>query len=108
MVLGMTWRLAIELTKTNDVVERNGWCSQPFIFGIDSTRSSEMERGPKQHRSMSIREYEAIAVGPDRIFRIKSQHPIPDRIHQRRQCHRCTGVSRLGLLYGIDRKSANS
>src|SRR5262249_12548717 len=107
MVLGMARRLTVALAEPNDVLELYRRRPQRFIFGNDGTRSGEMERRPEQHRSMSIREYEAITVGPDRIFRIESQHAIPDRIHQRRQGHWRTGMSRLSLLHRVDREGTN-
>src|SRR5262245_4515577 len=107
VVLGVTRRLAVELSETPDVVERYGRFSQPFIFGINSAGASEMKCRPQQHRSMAVRKYEAITIGPDRIVRIKAQDPIPDRIDQWRQCHRRAWVSGLGLLHGVDRKRAN-
>src|SRR6476469_68210 len=46
MVLGMTRRLAIELSETLDVVERYGRFSQSFVFGIHSAGASEMKGRP--------------------------------------------------------------
>src|SRR5258705_5229174 len=46
VVLWVTGRLAVELAEAPNVVERYRWISQPFIFGIHSTRAGEMECRP--------------------------------------------------------------
>src|SRR6185436_20135495 len=43
VILGVTRRLAIELSETPDVIERYGRFSQSLIFGIHSAGASEME-----------------------------------------------------------------
>ena len=70
-------------------------------------RAGKMEHGPQQHRSMTVREHEAVSIGPDRILRIEAHHAIPDRIDQRRECHRRTGMSRFRLLHGVDGERAD-
>src|SRR6185369_13159175 len=107
VVLRVTRRLAVELSETLNVVESYGRFSQSFIFGIHSAGASEMKRRPEQHRSMTVREHEAIPVGPDRILRIESHYSIPERVYQRCQGHRCARMSGLGLLHCVDRKRAN-
>src|SRR5882724_9492434 len=102
VVLGVTGRLAVELAKATDVVQRYRRLSQSFVFGIHSTGAGEMERRPEQHRSMAVRQDEAIPIGPDWILRIESHYSIPDRIYQRRQCHRRAWVPGLGLLHCVD------
>src|SRR5262245_30354883 len=46
VVLGVTRRLAVELSETLDVVERYGRVSQSFIFGIHSAGASQMKCRP--------------------------------------------------------------
>src|ERR1044071_2915350 len=46
VVLGVTRRLAIELSETPDVVERYRRFSQSFIFGVHSAGASKMECRP--------------------------------------------------------------
>src|SRR5882724_953090 len=46
VVLGVTRRLAVELSETPDVVERYGRFSQSFIFGVHSAGASKMECRP--------------------------------------------------------------
>src|SRR5262249_19372873 len=107
MVLRVTWRFAVELSESLDVIERHRGLTEPFVVGVHGTCAAEMERRPEQHRSMTVRKNEAIPVGPDRVLRIKAQDFIPDRIDQWRQCHRRARVSGFGLLHGVNRKSAN-
>src|SRR5215813_537409 len=66
-----------------------------------------MERRPEQHRSMAVREHEAITIWPDRIVRVETQDTVPDRIYQRRERHRRAGVPGFGLLNRVDRKRAD-
>src|SRR5262249_23154822 len=104
----MTRGLAVELPESTNVIERHRWFTQRFVVGVHGSCAAKMERRPQQHRSMTVRKNETISIGPYRILGIEAQHPIPDRIDQRRQRHWCTWVSGLGLLNGVDRKSANS
>ncbi len=107
VVLGVTRRLAVQLAEPANVVERHRGLPEPFIFSVHGACPAEMESRPEQHRSMAVREYKAIPIRPDRILRIEAQHPVPDRIDQRRKRHRRAGMARLGLLHCIDRKRAN-
>ena len=56
---------------------------------------------------MAVGKDEAIAVGPDRVIRIKAQKILPERVDHGRQRHRRAGMAGIGLLYGIHRQSAN-
>src|ERR1051325_9916013 len=46
VVLGVTRRVAVELSETPDVIERYGRVSQSFVFGIHCTRASQMKCRP--------------------------------------------------------------
>src|SRR5580658_4984146 len=56
---------------------------------------------------MPVGQYETISIGPDRILGIEPHDPVPDRIDQRRQRHRCSRMSGLCLLNGIDCQCAD-
>src|SRR5215470_15745814 len=101
MVLRVAWGLAVELAKTTDIVERNRRFSQRFIAAIDSLDGGEMENRPQQHRRMTIRQYETITIGPDRILWIEAENPIPDGIDERGEGHGRGGMSRVGLLHSV-------
>src|SRR5256886_13217655 len=66
-----------------------------------------MQDRPEQHRGVTVREHEPIAVWPDRILRIEAHHAVPDRVDSRRQRHRGPGVPRLGAFDRIDRERAD-
>ncbi len=107
MILGVPGGFAVELAEVTNVIERNRWMTEAFVFSVDRLCAGEMEHGPEQHRGVAVREHEPIAVGPDWVLRIEAHDAIPDRVDQRRERHRCAGVPGLGLLDRIDRKRAN-
>jgi len=63
-----------------------------------------MENGPEEHGGVPVRQDKPIAVWPDRILWIEVHDPIPERVDERRQSHRRAGMTRLGLLDGVDGK----
>src|SRR5215471_7461518 len=107
MVFRMPRSFAVELAEAPNVVECDRRLPQRFVVGIHGLNAGEMKRRPEQHRGMTVREYEAIAIGPDRVLRIKFEGTIPYRIDQRRERHWRSGVSGVGLLDRIDGKCAN-
>src|SRR5579864_6776594 len=56
---------------------------------------------------MTVREHEPIAVGPDGVLWIEAHDAVPDRVNERRQCHRRAGVSRTCLLDRVHRERAD-
>src|SRR5262249_36110260 len=107
MILGMSWSFAFELPEMTNVIQSDRGMTEPFVISIDRLCAGEMKGRPEQHRRVSVRKHEPIAVGPDRIFRIKPHNAIPDGVNQRGERHRCAGVPGLGLLYRIYRQGAN-
>ncbi len=107
MVLGMSRRLAVELAETADVVQRNRGLAQALVIGVHRLGPGEVKHGPEQHRGVPVRQHEPVAVGPDRVLRIKLHDAVPDRIDQRRERHRRAGMPGLGLLHRVDRERAN-
>src|SRR5215475_5326863 len=103
----MPWSFAVELAKVANIIERDRRLPQRFVVGIHGLNVTEMERRPEQHGGMAVRKHEAIAIGPDRVPRIKFEHTIPYRIDKRRERHWRSGVSGVGLLHGIDGERAN-
>nr|GFC96690.1 hypothetical protein [Tanacetum cinerariifolium] len=61
----------------------------------------------QEHRSMTHRQHEAVAVWPVRMFRVIAQEIFPQGVADRRQRHGCAGMTRVGLLHGIHRQGAN-
>ena len=107
MVLGVSGCPAFELAEVADVVEGNRGMAQGLVIGIHRLCLCEMEHRPEQHRGVTVREYEPIAVGPDRVLRVEAHDAVPDRVNQWRKRHRRAGVSGLGLLDRIYREGAN-
>src|SRR5438093_5427643 len=107
MILGVSRGFAVELAKVTDILEGNRRMTESFIIGIDRLCASKMEHRPEQHRSVTVREHEPIAVGPNGVLRIEAHDAIPDRVNQRRECHWRAGVPGLRLLYRIYREGAN-
>src|ERR1700687_1502370 len=103
MVFRVAGSLAVELAEVADIVERDGGLAQRFIVGIDGLDAAEMEGGPEQHGGMAVRQYETIAIRPDRVLGIEAEHAIPDRIDERREGHGSAGAYGFGLLHGVDR-----
>src|SRR5256885_16434694 len=107
MILRMSWGFAVELAEVTDILERHRRVPESFVLGVDGLGAGEMEHGPEQHRGVAVREHKPIAVGPDRVLRIEAQDAIPERVHERRECHRRAGVPGLRLLYRIYRERTN-
>ena len=80
MIFRMARRAAVELAEAPDVVERNGRVPEIFVVSIYGLRLGEMQNRPKQHRGVAVRQYEPVAIGPDRVLRIEVHHPVPNCI----------------------------
>ena len=106
-VLGMPGRSAVELAEVADVIERHRRLSEPLVFPVHGTRTSEMQNGPEQHGCVAVGEHEAVAIGPDGVLRIELHHTIRKRVDERRERHGSAGMSGFGLLHGINRQSAD-
>src|ERR1700756_1521213 len=107
VILWMPGRLAVELAKMANIVQRDSGVPQSFVICVHRLDSRQVQRGPKQHRRVAIRQHETIAVGPNRVLWIKSHNAVPDRVNQGRERHRGAGMPGLGLLHSVDRKRAN-
>ena len=108
MILGVPRGFAVELAEVTDILEGHRRVTESFVIGINRLCAGEMEHGPEQHRGVTVREHEPIAVGPDGVLRIEAHDAIPDRVNQRRERHRRAGVPGLSLLYRIYREGPNS
>src|SRR6266542_2527937 len=91
-VFGMTGTTAIKLTKVLDVIEADSNVASLFILRIDCLDTREMKHAIEQHRSVSNRKHEAIAIGPNRIFRVETQDIIPKVVRDGGHRHRRTGM----------------
>ena len=90
----MAGRLAAELAKLLDVVERQ------VIAG-------KIERSVQQHRAVPGRQHETVAAKPFRILRVMAHEARKQQVSDRRHTHRHSGVARIGLLDSVDREYAD-
>src|SRR6476620_6279240 len=63
-----------------------------------------MEQAVEQHRSVSRREYEAIAVDPARVGGIVLEETRPQNVRHRRGAHRQARMAAVCLLHRVYRK----
>ena len=107
MVLRMARGLAVELTKSANILERNGGLTELLIVSIDCLNFGEVQDRPEQHRSVAVGKNEAIPVGPDRVLWIEIHRPVPDRVDQRRERHWRARMAGLGGLDRVNRERAD-
>src|SRR5215472_2640995 len=103
----MPGSLAVELSESPNIIERNRGLSQSFVVSIHGLNAGEMKRRPEQHRGMAVRQHKAISIGPDRVLWIEFERPIPYRVDDRRERHWRSGMPGVGLLHGINGEGAN-
>src|SRR2546430_17054111 len=101
MILRVPRGFAVELAEVTDILEGHRRVPESFVLGVDGLGAGEMEHGPEQHRGVAVREHKPIAVGPDRVLRIEAQDAMPERVHERRECHRRAGGPGRRLVYRI-------
>ena len=92
--LRMAWGLAVQLAEVAQFVHRQRIAGQ-------------VQQGIDQHRSVTVAQHEAVAVGPMRVLRVVSQVAAPQRHGHLGHAHRGTGVAGLGLLHGVHGQCAN-
>jgi len=93
-VFGMTRGLGMHLAETLQL-----------IHGQIVTR--QMQQRVDQHRAVSVRQHEAIAVSPLRVSRVVTQMAVPQYIGDLSHAHRRAGMTRIRLLHSIHRQHAN-
>src|SRR5689334_5745112 len=103
----MARALAIELTEVLDVVESDAQLTYVFVIGVDRLHAREVQDRIQQHGGMASREDEAVAIGPDAIFRIEAEHAVPERVHNGGHRHRGAGMAGVSLLHGIHTQRAD-
>ena len=91
----MPRRARMQLAKPRELIERQ-------------VVAREMQQGIEQHRSMPIREHEAITIRPRRIRRVVSQMAAPKHRCDFRHAHRHAGMAGLRFLHSIYREHAQA
>ena len=94
-VLGVSRRLGAELTEILDLVERH-----VLVAG-------EVQQGIEQHRTVSGREHETVAVRPGRSAGVEFEELCEQHGRDIRSAHRQAGVAGFRLFDGIHGKPAN-
>jgi len=89
--LRVTGRSRSELSKAAEVVE-----GQPV--------PGEVQQRVEQHRCVSGTQHEAVAVGPVRLLGRMAHDPRKQHVADRRERHRRSGMTRVGLLHRVDRQ----
>lgn len=107
VILGVTRCAAVNLAEAADVVQGDRRLAQVFILGIHGLGPGQMKNGPEEHGGVTVGQDKPVAVGPDWILGIELHDAIPERVDERRQSHRRAGMSRFGLLDGVDGKRPN-
>ena len=92
--LRMTRRLRAELAEADDLVERE-------------RIPEEVEQRVEQHRSVAVREHEAVAQRPLRIGGIEAQVPIPELESRPREAHGSPRMTAARILDGVHREEAD-
>jgi len=93
-VLGMTGRDAAPLPKLLDLFQRQ-------------IVARQVQQTIQQHRAVSGREHEAVAIEPLRMGRVVTEVTGPEHVGHGGGAHRQPGVPAVGLLHGIYRKEAD-
>ena len=106
-VLGMARRFAADLPEILDLIERQRRSRKNFAVGTYFAHARQMQQGIQQHGGVPVGEHEAVAVRPDRIFRVIAQKLLPQTVGYRSQRHRRPGMPRVRLLHRVHRKRAN-
>ena len=89
----MSWCLAVDLPELLDVFQRKRELAQTLVLGIDRAHAAQVQHGIEEHGRMTVRQNEAVAIGPDWIFGIVAQELLPENIHHGRQRHGCAGMT---------------
>lgn len=90
----MARRSTTPLTKRFDVVQRQ-------------VVARQVEERIQEHGAVPGREHEAITVWPARIQRVVSETPGPQDIGHPGCPHRKSGMTRVGVLHGVDRQDTD-
>ena len=96
-VFGVARGLRADLPKVLQIVDR-----QPFV----AADAGQIKQGVQQHRSVSSRQDEAVAVGPVRVGGVELQDVAEENRRDVGRAHGQAGVAALGLLHRVDGEKA--
>jgi hypothetical protein len=97
----------VELPEILDVVQRDRGLAQNLVLRVDGFHARQVQHRVEQHRGVAHREDEAVAVRPDRVFRVEAQDFVPEQVGDRGHRHRRAGVAGVRGLHGVHRERAD-
>jgi len=63
--------------------------------------AGEMQKRIDQHRAVTVREHEAVAIRPLRVGRVVLEEVVPQHFRDIRHAHRGAGMAGVGLLHRV-------
>jgi hypothetical protein len=100
----VTGAFAFELPELFEVLYRDRELAQIFVFAINRLDPCQVEQSIQQRRGVARREDEPVAVRPDRIFGVKPQIILPERVNDGRHGHWRAWMAGVRLLDGVHAK----
>jgi len=97
----MTRGLGIQLAELLDVVEADRFLTGGGAVLVDFLDARQVQQRIEQHGGMADRQHEAVTVGPVRVLGVIAEEAAPQRVADRGQGHRRTGVPGVGLLHRV-------
>ncbi len=106
-VLRVAGTAAVQLPERLDRFERDGRLAQALVVLAYSPNAGQMQQRIKEHRGVARGEDESVAVGPDRVQRVESQHVLPQVVSDRGHRHGRSRVARACSLDRVDGERAD-
>ena len=69
--------------------------------------TAQVQQGVNQHRTVTVGQNKAVAVGPFRVVRVVLEVIVPQNFGDIGHAHRGAGVTGFGFLYGVHAQSAD-
>ena len=106
-VLRVAGAAAMPLAERLDRLERHRRLAQPLVVLADGPDAGQVQQRVEQHRGVAGRKHEAVAVGPDRVLGVETQHVLPQVVADRGHRHGRPGVPRVRGLDRVDGEGAD-
>ena len=101
-IFGMSGTAATFFAEGLDVRHRDRFAALLLIGVLGRFNARQMNQAVEQHRGVPRRQDEAVAVQPMRSLRVVAEELLPQGVARRRRIHGRAGMTRIGLLNGID------
>ncbi len=93
-VLRVARRLRVQLAEVLELIHRQ-------------VIARQMQERVDEHRPMTVRQHEAVAIGPFGVRRVVLEEVIPQDLGDVSHAHRRAGVTGVCLLHGVGREYTN-